>query len=181
MQGNLRDQLLRPELVKRIVIYSILTLLLGCAQCSFFPMLSVCPATPDLIMGMLLAVCLIDSEKSAAPLAIGAGFFLDAIGGGAIAYLPVFYLIYVLFINFFSHKMLAGFASYAILLLPTLVFRAASTVVLIAITDGAMPTMARAFEVVLPELLCTALFCLPLYAIVKLCTAPMQTHGKFTF
>lgn len=181
MQGNLRDQLLRPELIKRIVIYSLLTLLLGCAQCSFFPMLSFCPATPDLIMGMLLAVSLIDSEKSAAPLAIGAGFFLDAIGGGSIAYLPVFYLIYVLFISFFSHKMLAGFASYAILLLPTLAFRAISTFVLIAVADGVMPSFSKALGVVFPELLCTALLCLPLYAIVKLCTAPMQTHGKFSF
>lgn len=181
MQRDLRDQLFRPELVKRIVIYSLLTLILGSAQCSFFPALSICPATPDLIMGMLLAVSLIDSEKSAAPLAIGAGFFLDAIGGGAIAYLPVFYLIYVLFISFFSHKMLAGFASYAILLLPTLAFRAVSTFVCMALTDGALPTFAGAMGVVIPELICTAILCLPLYAIVKLCTAPMQTHGKFTF
>ena len=81
MQRDLRDQLFRPELVKRIVIYSLLTLILGSAQCSFFPALSICPATPDLVMGMLLAVLLIDSEKSAAPLAIGAGFFLDAMHG----------------------------------------------------------------------------------------------------
>ena len=181
MQRDLREQLFRPELLKRIVIYSLLTLLLGCAQCSFFPALSICPATPDLIMGMLLGVTLIDSEKSAAPLALGAGFFLDAIGGGAIAYLPIFYLLYVLYISFFSHKMLTSFASYAILLLPTLAFRAVSTFVCIALTDGAMPTLARAFGVIYPEMLCTALFCLPLYAIVKLCTAPMQTHGKFTF
>ena len=59
MQRDLRDQLFRPELVKRIVIYSLLTLILGSAQCSFFPALSICPATPDLVMGMLLAVLLI--------------------------------------------------------------------------------------------------------------------------
>lgn len=181
MQRDLRDQLFRPELVKRIVIYSLLTLILGSAQCSFFPALSICPATPDLVMGMLLAVLLIDSEKSAAPLAIGAGFFLDAIGGGAIAYLPVLYTLYVLFVSFFSQKMLTGFASYAILLLPTLLFRAVATFICMALADGSMPEAAHAFGVILPELVSTAIFCLPLYAIVKLCTAPMQTHGKFSF
>jgi hypothetical protein len=44
-----------------------------------------------------------------------------------------------------------------------------------------MPEAANAFGVILPELVSTAIFCLPLYAIVKLCTAPMQTHGKFSF
>ena len=82
---------------------------------------------------------------------------------------------------FFTQKMLTSFASYAILLLPTLAFRAVSTFVCIALTDGTMPTLARAFGVIFPEMLCTALLCLPLYAIVKLCTAPMQTHGKFSF
>ena len=89
MQNNIRESLFRPELLKRIVIYGLLTLLLGSAQCSFFPLLNICPSTPDLIMGMLLGIILIDSDKSAAVVAVAAGFFIDAIGGGAIALSPL--------------------------------------------------------------------------------------------
>jgi hypothetical protein len=181
MQGNIRDQLFRPELIKRIVIYSLLTLVLGSAQCSFFPLLKISPSTPDLIMGMLLGVMLIDSEKSAAPLAIGAGFFLDAIGGTSVAYLTVLYLFYVLFIGFFAQKMLAGFVPYLILLLPTLLYRAFATFICMTVANGALPTLSAALGVIIPELVCTAVFCLPIYAIVKLCTMPLETHGRFTF
>ena len=34
-----------PELVKKILVYSLLSLLLASLQCSFFARLSICPAT----------------------------------------------------------------------------------------------------------------------------------------
>ncbi|MBP3370812.1 MAG: hypothetical protein J6L85_08675 [Clostridia bacterium] len=181
MQGNIRDSLFRPELVKRIVIYGLLTLMLGSAQCSFFPLLSICPSTPDLIMGMILAVMLIDSEKSAAVLAVFAGFFLDSVGGGSLAISPVVYLLFVLFIGIFSQKMLTSFASFSILLVPMLVYRAIATAICMLITGAGALSFGTVWGVIFPELLCTALLCLPLYAIVKLCTAPLETHSKFTF
>ena len=181
MQGNLSSSFFRPELLKRIVIYGLLTLVLGSAQCSFFPILKICPSTPDLIMGMLLAITLIDSPKSAAVTAIAAGFFVDAIGGGALSLLPVIYTLFVVFISLFAHKMLSGFASYAILMIPALCYRAVATVVCIAIENKALVPGTELFLTVLPEILMTALCCLPLYVIVKLCAAPLETHGKFTF
>lgn len=180
MQGNIRDSLFRPELFKRIVIYGLMTLVLGSAQCSFFPILKICPSTPDLIMGMILAVVLIDSERSAAVLAVCAGFFLDAVGGGSLSISPVVYLLFVILIRIFSHKMLTSFASFVILMAPMLIYRAAATVVCVLITSGTL-TLGGIWKVIFPELLCTALLCLPLYAIVKLCTAPLETHSKFTF
>ena len=181
MQGNIRDSLFRPELFKRIVIYGLMTLVLGSAQCSFFPILKICPSTPDLVMGMILAVVLIDSERSAAVLAVCAGFFLDAVGGGSLSISPVIYLLFVIFIQIFSHKMLTSFASFAILLAPMLIYRAVATVICLLITSGGALTFGGVWGVIFPELLCTALLCLPLYAIVKLCTAPLETHSKFTF
>lgn len=181
MQGNIREALLKPLLFKRIAIYSVLTLLLGSAQCSFFPLLRICPSTPDLIMGLILAVMLIDSEKSAAILALCAGFFIDAIGGGALSLSPVIYLLFVFFAAIFSHKMLPSFASYSILMLPMLMYRAVATAVCILIVSETALTFGSVWSVIFPELLCTALLCLPLYAIVKICAAPLETHTKFTF
>ena len=181
MQGNIRDSLFRPELLKRIVIYGLMALILGSAQCSFFPILKICPRTPDLIMGMILAVMLIDSEKSAAVLALCAGFFIDAIGGGAISLAPVIYLLFVLFIGIFSHKMLTSFASFCILMLPALLYRAAATWICLLIWYGSALGLGALWEIIIPELLCTALLSLPIYAIVKLCTASLETHSRFTF
>ena len=181
MQGNFREALLKPLLFKRIAIYSVLTLLLGSAQCSFFPLLKICPSTPDLIMGLILAVMLIDSEKSAAVLAICAGFFIDAIGGGALALSPIIYLLFVLFAGSFSRKMLTSFASYAILMMPMLAYRAVATAICLFIVSDAALSFGSVAGVIFPELLCTALLCLPLYAIVKICASPLETHTKFTF
>lgn len=181
MQGNIRTSLFRPELLKRIVIYGLLTLLLGSAQCSFFPLLSICPSTPDLIMGMLLAIVLIDSDKSAAVTAVAAGFFIDAVGGGAIALSPLIYCIFVLFISLFSGKMLTSFASYVLLMIPTLLYRGAATAVCMAIERRAIVSLSELMATVGPELICTAVICLPLYFAVKLCAIPLDTHGKFTF
>lgn len=181
MQGEIRDRFFRPELLKRILIFGILILVLGCAQCSFFPVLKICPRTPDLIMGLLLAVTLIDSNKSAAVCALCAGFFIDAVGGAGVPVSPIIYLLFVVFITLFSQKMLTSFASFAILLLPLLVYRATATVICMAISDGGFAPVSVIAGVVIPEAICTAVCCLPLYAIVKLCSAPLETHGKFTF
>lgn len=181
MQNNIRESLFRPELLKRIIIYGLLTLFLGSAQSSFFPLLSICPSTPDLIMGMLLAIILIDSDKSAAVTAIIAGFFLDAIGGGAVALSPLVYCLFVLFISLFSRKMLTSFASYALLLVPALAYRSVATAVCMAIDRRALVPLAELFSVIAPELICTAIVCLPLYFVVKLCAIPLETHSKFTF
>lgn len=181
MQGNIRTSLFRPELIKRIVIYGLLTLLLGSAQCSFFPLLSICPSTPDLIMGMLLAIVLIDSDKSAAVTAIAAGFFIDAVGGGAIALSPLIYCVFVLFISMFSGKMLTSFPSYALLMIPTLIYRGLATAAFMAIERRALVSLPEILSTVGPELICTAIVCIPLYFAVKLCAIPLETHGKFTF
>ena len=62
-----------PELVKKILVYSLLSLLLASLQCSFFARLSICPATPDLMLGLVAAIALLDSREAAAICGIGCG------------------------------------------------------------------------------------------------------------
>lgn len=181
MKGSIKDYVLRPELIKRIVIYGLLTLILGSAQCSFFPILKICPSTPDLMMGTLLAISLLDSNKSASVCAVAAGFFIDAVGGTGPAISPLIYLFFVMFIGLFSQKMLAGFPSFALLMIPAAVYRGAATALCIFIYDGGLPKVSALMKILLPEILCTVILCLPVYFIVKLCTVPLETHGKFTF
>lgn len=171
---------LRLKTLQRIAVYSVLTLILGTAQCSFFPALNICPRTPDLIMGLILATMLCDNTKSGVILSVAAGFFIDAIGGGEIALLPIFYLVYAIIIGLLSHKMMRSFPTYLILLLPSLLFRAVGTLVLSLVFQSA--TLGGGlFITILLEALCTFILCIAIYPITKLAIKPIKSHKKFSF
>lgn len=171
---------MRIETVKRILIFSASTLILGTAQCSFFSTLNICPRTPDLILGLVLAVMLCDGERSAMALAVGAGFFIDAIGGSALFLSPIIYFLYALIIGRLAKKMLASFPSFLLLLLPSLLYRAAVTVIMSLITGSATLGAGLLFTVLL-EALTTFLLCLPIYPLIKLATRILSSHKKFSF
>lgn len=171
---------IRLETTKRIVIFSISALLIGSAQCSFFPIVNICPSTPDLIMGLILAVALLDNERSAMPLAIGAGFFIDAIGSGGFSLSPLLYFIYAAIIGVVSQKMMKSFPSFLLLLLPSLLYRALSSLLMLALSGGLSFSGGLIIKLLL-EALCTFILCLPIYPIMKLATKPLLTHKKFTF
>lgn len=181
MQRDINSSIFNQATVRRLIIYGIMTLILGCAQCAFFPMLDFCPKTPDLIMGMLLTITLLDSEKSAAICSIAAGFFLDSIGSSGLALSPLIYLIFVLLISVFTKKMLRSFASYLLLLLPMLLYRAVATYLCIFITDRALPSLWMLGEILLPEAIATGLLCMPIYFIVKMFSGALSNHSRFTF
>ncbi len=181
---NKRDtgrSLFSQNTVKRILIYGIITLVLASAQCAFFPILDICPRTPDLIMGMLLAIALLDGEKSAAVCAVAAGFFIDALGSSFLALSPLIYLVFVAFISIFTKKVLKSLASYLLLLMPMLVYRAAATYLCILITEGTLPAPWVFVDILLPEAIATGLLCIPVYFILKLCSGALLTHSRFTF
>ena len=183
MQGNLNKSGISQGLARRIIIFGLMTLVLGCAQCAFFPLLDFCPATPDLILGMLLAIALLDSIKSAAITAVCAGFFVDAIGSLGLALSPIVYLLFVLIVGALSGKVLKSFASFILLLIPSLIYRGTATLLchLFVSGAGASSTAQLLRTVVLPEMLTTGLLCLPIYFIVKLCSGALENHSRFTF
>lgn len=169
------------DTTKRIVIFSIATLILGSAQCSFFPMLDVCKRTPDLMMGLILAVALCDGAKSAMILAIGAGFFIDAIGGSSISLSPLLYFIYAAVIGAICEKVMKSFPTFLLLLLPSLIYRALCTSFMCIILETAQINGAFVYDTLVLEMISTFIFCLPIYFIMNLSTKPLKTHKKFSF
>ena len=181
MDGAKKSNAASASTAKRIVIYGALTLMLGCAQCAFFPTLKICPATPDLVLGMLLAIALLDSPGCSAVCALGAGAFIDALGGSPLAISPIVYLLFTLIISAFSGKVLKSFFSYVLLLIPALIYRAAATYLCFSLHIGALAPLWSLEEIILPEAVCTAIFTLPVYFIVKLCLKPIDDRGRFNF
>ena len=171
---------IKLETAKRIIIFSIATLILGTAQCSFFSMLNICPRTPDLILGLILAAALCDGPKTAMVLSIGAGFFIDAIGGTSLSLSPIIYFAYSVIISIISQKMLKTFRSFMLLLLPSLLYRAIATTALMLINNG-FSFSGGAVVTLLLEALCTFLLCLPIYPMINLASKTLSTHKKFSF
>lgn len=171
---------IKLETTKRIIIFSIATVILGTAQCSFFSVLKICPRTPDLIMGLILATALCDNEKTAMALAICAGFFMDAIGGLSFALSPLIYFIYAAIIGSVSQKFLKGMPAFILLLLPSLLYRAAATAFMTFLHNG-FTLGSGIFVTLLLEALCTFLLCLPVYPLISLATRPLSSRKKFTF
>lgn len=179
---NINTRGVRPELIKRIVIYGILILLISSAQCSFFANVKICPATPDLIIGIVLAVSLLDSIKAAAAVGIAAGFVTDALGSaGNLSFSALFYLICAVILGSIACKMLPRFLSFLCLLIPSLALKAIYTTLCICFKIRAIPSLAILSSLLLPEIIVTAVLCIPLYPIVKLCVIPMRSRSRFSF
>ncbi len=171
----------RTDIVKRILIYGISTLLLGVAQAAFFPLVSICPTTPDLLIGMLTAIALLDGAPATFVMAVAAGFFIDSISASAILISPIIYFCAAIIAVFFAQKVMRRFASFLLLLIPTLILRAVATYISALISLGELPPSWVFSQIIFPEAICTAIFAIPTYFILKLCTRSLEEHGKFSF
>lgn len=175
------SEALRPERMRRLLIYSALVLFLAVTQCSFFSALHICPAVPDLMLGLLLCILLFDSPKAAAIAAPLAGYLVDALGSSFFFFTPVFYLLAVVLLAPLATKMLSGFWSYCILLLPVLALRALYTTICLTARIGRFPSLSLLGGTLPAEALTTAICCLLLYPLIKLCTYPIRSHNRFSF
>ena len=165
---------IRPELVKRIALYGVLCIVLCALQCSFFGRLSHIPATPDLLIGAVMAIALLDSVRSAAVFAVAGGFMIDAVGSVGISLSPLLYLVAVCAIGLLAAKMLPSFFSYLLLLLGAVALREVFSFLQLLIIGKVPPVATALTGVILPEALCTLVLCIPVYFLVKLCIIPLH-------
>lgn len=171
----------RRGVIRRVVIYGIAAFLLGVSQCSFFSRLGLFGATPDLILGSLGAIVLLDNKRAALVYAVAAGYFIDALGALPPSFSPLFYLACATFVSIIAEKLIPRFISYVIILVPLVVFRAVFTYLNLWISLGALPPIGASLGIVLPEMLSTFILCLPVYYLIKLCTIPIGARSKFSF
>ncbi len=169
----------RPEILKRIVILGLLILILSAAMSSFFAQLSWLPATPDLMLGAVLAIALLDDRRTAAIAAVAGGIFVDSLGGIGASLSPLLYLCVVLTVGLLGEKMLPSFLSWLLLLLPSLLLRALFSLFGYWMFVGEIEMTGVASTVLLPEAISTLFFCLPIYFLVMLCLAPIKDRRDY--
>lgn len=164
---------------RRIIIYGIAFFVLAILQCAFFSRLKPFGATPDLILGGICAVMLLDDKKAAAVCAVGAGYFVDALGAVHLSFSPVFYLLCVACIGFITDKLIPGLASFSLSLLPAVLLGAVRTYISIWVSFSALPSLLAVWKILLLEIVVTVIFSIPVYFIIKLCTVPIDAKGRF--
>lgn len=174
-----RNQASKAALIKRIIIYGITFFILGVAQCSFFNELSFLSATPNIILGAVAAVSLLDSQRSAAVCGIAAGFMIDALGGTGISISPIALLCVALLCSEIARKILPTFISWVILLVPASLVGSVFTMANIFLLVGRFQISSVFKSILLPEFILTVIFSIPLFFIIKLCVRLADAKNKF--
>ena len=167
------------SVLRRVILYGILFFTLSVVQCSFLSRLSFLSVVPNIVLGGVCAVSLLDDQKTATVCGIGAGFLLDAIGGAGISLSPLLFMIVAIICSEIAKKMLAHFLSWLLLLFVASLAGAAVTFVNLLAAVGGVSLLALFFPVLLPEIVFTYIFSLPIYFIALLCVRFADSKNKF--
>ena len=141
-------------------IYAIALFVLSIAQVTFFNKINVLGATPDLMLGAVLAVAMIDDKEISAICGIVAGFFYCAMGG----FVYPFYMMFSFLCGYtlwgVSDRFLGkNYISYLALALLAFSLKAIFNIVeasLFAYTINLINMFSKA---ILPEFLSSMIFC----------------------
>ena len=167
-------------IIRKIIIYAIAFFVLGILQCAFFARLRPFGATPDVILGGICAVMLMDNRRSAAVVSLASGYFIDAIGAHTPSFSPVFYLLCVLLVGAIADKMMPSFWSFGACVGVGAGLEILRTFVSAWIYYGVLPSVSFLWHTLLPEAISTFIISLPVYFVIKLCMLPIGARGRFS-
>ncbi len=159
---------------RRLALYTPTFFLLVILQCAFFSRLKPFGAVPDITLGALCAVAMLDGKRAATVCAVAAGYFADALGALPPSFTPLFYLLCVVLVGAVADKMFPRFASFCVCLLPALTLGALYTVLCACLALGAFPSLFALLPTLGGAAVGTFIFSLPLYFLIKLCTLPLK-------
>ena len=178
MRTGYRTESNHQLLTRRLAVYAPATFLLAVIQCSFFSQLSFLPATPDLILGLIVGIAMLDSQKAAAVTGVGAGFVIDAIGSSGLSLSPLFYLFVGALCGAFAKKMLPSFISWLVSLFVFSLFKSILTILNVLYISNDPPFIKMLTELLIPEIISTFIICIPIFFIVKLCMIPIDAKRR---
>ena len=169
----------RSAILRRIFIYTPLFFILGVAQCSFFTELSFISAVPNIVMGAIAAIALLDSQRASIVCALASGFMIDALGSSGISLSPIAFLVIALAASEISKKILPTFISYLAVLVPSAIINTAFTVIKIFFATKELRFLSILKTILLPEFILTLIFSLPLFFIIGFFARMVDKKSKF--
>ena len=174
MRASFRVESKSQLLLRRSLVYCPVIFLVAIIQCSFFAQLKILPAVPDLILGLIVGIAMLDSQKAAVVCGVGAGFVIDAMGSSGLSLSPLFYMLIGALCGALAKKMLPRFLSWALNLLIFSAVKTILTILNLLYMPGGFSLSHSLVPILLPEFICTFIICLPMYFIVKLCMIPID-------
>lgn len=179
MNTGTRTRSLRSTTIKKVTVYGLILFILAIAQCSFFSNLTFLPVTPSIVIGAVAAVALFENAETATVFAISAGFMADALGGSGITVSALVMLLFSVILSSIASKILKGFFPWVLLLAIASLLLGVQTYLRLAIAGRASDLAQILEKILLPEIICTFIFSLPLYFVFKLAAKFCKTKGKF--
>ena len=130
------------------------------------------------MLGLVVAVAMLDSQHSATVCGIGAGFVIDSIGSTGISFSPLFYMLCGAFCALLAKKMLPSFLSWVVELAIFSAVKGIYTLAGVYYSWSGAPIATVLLRTVLPEMICTFIVCLPIFFVVKLCMIPIDSQRR---
>ena len=162
MHMHRRNEATRSAILRRVLLYGITFFTLSILQCSFFTELSFIKATPNLVLGALVAVSIFDKREASIITAISAGFLVDAIGGSGLSLTPIFFLAVSVIFSELSKKILPNIFTYGVLMLPASLTGAVFTYTMMKLNGTSLGLAELIRTILIPEIFVTVILSLPL-------------------
>ena len=171
-----RHDLFSSYNIGKILLFSLLIFLSGVLQSSFFPALSMIPASPDLVLISVIGLAVYDGERSGAVAGIGGGILVEALGGGAhILFLPLFYMLCGYIFGIVSRVFLnRNFISWLLYILIGTALRGALSLFHLMLTEVDVNIYLMFTEVIIPEYFITLICAVPMYFPVRAASRPFH-------
>lgn len=179
MKTPRRNDIHKEAVIKRILVWGVTLFIVAIAQSSFFTGLSFMPAVPNITLGAVAAISMLDTQRSAAVCGISAGFLCDALGGSGISLSPLALLAVALICSELSKKLIPNLLTWTVTLISASLVGSLFTTLNILLSFGQPQVVMLIRGVLLPELLVTLLCSLPIFFIVKPLARLIDAKSKF--
>ena len=157
-------------LFKKSVVWGIWLFFLALLQTSFFSVLRVFGAVPDLVLPAVIVIAVYDRERMGTIAGIMGGFLADALGGSGISLLPISYMICGITVALLAYSVLRrDFPSWLVGLLLSLVINGIfSVIIAFASHKNAAFGASEVFsELLVPQFFASLSLALPVYFLTK--------------
>ncbi len=162
----------RRASLKRLAVYVAWFFILAIAETSFFANVTILPSAPNLILPVILVIALTDTRENTVIAAIAGGLIGDAISATGIYLSPIFYMAAALLLCLFAKKMMPRFLSWLALMPVTLAFVAIFSLLIALLYYRPFNIGDLLLSAVLPKVIGTLLFSLPLFPLVSISVSP---------
>ncbi len=155
--------------LQKAMIYGGAVIVLAILQTAFFSRFPLFGATPDLMLAAVLAVAMFEGARAGCAIGIGAGYFIEAIGGVGLSILPLFYMICGAVCGLLCRRAFSrGPLTYALFAFAAYAARAMVTLIYMSFFWGRFNLLDAFSRILIPEYFSGVIFSFLPFVIIRL-------------